>query len=134
MARITGTTTPTIRYYEAIGLLPPAHRAFGGQRTYGRDDVRKLAFIRRCREFGFPIAQVRDLVSLMDDQERSCREARTIAEAHLANLRSKLAEIQALERSILELIESSDRLCRYGPGANCGVLQQLAEPEDPEWQ
>ncbi|MBO0865344.1 MAG: MerR family transcriptional regulator, partial [Mycobacterium sp.] len=69
LARATGTTAPTIRYYEEIGLLPPAPRS-GGQRQYGDADVRRLTFIRRCRESGFPVEQVRVLASLTHDCER----------------------------------------------------------------
>src|SRR3712207_4811466 len=78
LAERTGTTTPTIRYYEAIGLLPPAGRQAGGQRRYGDDDVRRLTFVRRCREFGFSVEQVRDLVALVEDPARDCTEARDI--------------------------------------------------------
>jgi DNA-binding transcriptional MerR regulator len=59
LAKRTGTNGPTIRYYEEIGLLPAAERQPGGQRTYGEDDVKRLTFIRRCREFGFSVDQVR---------------------------------------------------------------------------
>ena len=64
LARQTGTSAPTIRYYEEIGLLRPAGRQAGNQRIYGEADVRSLTFIRRCRDFGFSIDQIRELVAL----------------------------------------------------------------------
>ena len=128
LAERTGTNSPTIRYYETIGLLPPAGRREGGQRRYDEEDVKRLTFIRRCREFGFPIEQVRDLVSLMGDRDRSCTEARDIAQAHLATVRAKLAELKALELSIAGFVESCDASCAGGPGPDCVILDDLSAP------
>lgn len=127
LARATGTHASTIRYYEDIGLLPPPNRT-GGQRRYGEDDVRRLTFIRRCRDFGFSVEQVRILTTLMQDSERSCRHARDLADAHLATVREKLQELHALERSIAEFIETADLACPGGSGTDCIVLHELAEP------
>lgn len=127
LARATATTPSTIRYYEETGLLPPPARV-GGQRRYRRDAVRLLTFIRHCREFGFPIEQVRTLATLMQDTDRSCSEARTVAEAHLASIRDKLVELHALERDIAGLLDAADVACVGGSGADCVVLRGLAEP------
>ncbi|MGH3559379.1 MAG: MerR family transcriptional regulator [Mycobacterium sp.] len=127
LAQVTGTTAPTIRYYEEIGLLPTPSRA-DGRRRYGNDDVRRLTFIRRCRHFGFSIAQVRRLATLMQDGERPCSEARGLAQAHLAVVREKLSELRALEHNIAGFIEAADVACAGGPGADCVVLEELAEP------
>src|ERR671939_2128059 len=108
LAEQTGTTTPTIRYYESVGLLPRAERRGGGQRRYGVADVRRLQFIRRCREFGFSIVQVRDLVGLVEDDTRSCTEARDIAEAHLESVRAKLAELRTLEAELAKFMRRCD--------------------------
>ena len=83
LAERTGTSAPTIRYYEQIGLLRLAARQPGGQRVYSRDDVERLTFIRRCRDFDFSIEQVRMLVSLMQDPNSSCMVARDMAAQHL---------------------------------------------------
>jgi DNA-binding transcriptional MerR regulator len=72
LARRVGTTAPTIRYYEEIGLLPRAERRENGQRSYGNDATERLTFIRRCREVGFSIEEVRTLINLMQDRKRSC--------------------------------------------------------------
>ena len=128
LAELTGTNTPTIRYYEQIGLLPRPDRRAGGQRSYGDDDVRRLTFIRRCREFGFPIEQVRALASLMQDRERSCLEARDIAQQHLTAVRGKLAELKALERTIDGFIQTCDAACAGGPAPDCVILEDLTKP------
>jgi DNA-binding transcriptional MerR regulator len=126
LAERTGTNAPTIRYYEEIGLLPIADRKSGGQRVYGEEDVKLLALIRRCREFGFPIEQVRSLVALLDDRERSCLEVRDLAREHLVSIRGKLKELRALERSIARFVESCNSLRLGGPGPDCVVLDDLS--------
>src|SRR5690349_10221422 len=131
LAAQTGVSTPTIRYYEDIGLLPRASRQDGGQRSYDVVDVRRLTFIRRCRDFGFSIEQVRDLVSLMRDRARSCEEAGALTRRHLADVRGKIAELEALARSIEAFMRKCETACAGGPGAECPVLEELAEPAPP---
>jgi len=126
LAKQTGTNVPTIRYYEEIGLLRPADRQAGGQRVYDDADVKRLTFIRRCRDFGFPIEQVRSLVGLVQDPQSSCMHARDMAEAHLATVRAKLAELKALERGIAAFVVNCDASCAGGPGPDCVILDELA--------
>ena len=125
LADRTSTTTPTIRYYEEIGLLPAPERQEGNQRRYGDEDVRRLTFIRRCREFGFSIDQVRTLASVTRDPSRSCTEARDVAHAHLLDVRSKLSELRALERSIAQFVSDCDAECAGGPGPECSIFDEL---------
>ncbi|CCV06245.1 DNA-binding transcriptional activator in response to Zn(II) [Mesorhizobium metallidurans STM 2683] len=128
LAERTGTNTPTIRYYEKIGLLPRADRQDGGQRRYGDEDVKRLTLIRRCREFGFSIEQVRSLAALVEDPDRSCLEARDLAREHLMVVRAKLRELQALERGIASFVASCETACAGGPGPDCTILEDLAKP------
>jgi DNA-binding transcriptional MerR regulator len=128
LAERTGTNAPTIRYYEEIGLLRSADRQSGGQRVYGDDDVRRLTFIRRCREFGFSIHQVRSLVSLVQSPQTSCMHARDLAQEHLAAVRAKLAQLKGLERSIAAFVASCDASCAGGPGPDCEILKDLSSP------
>jgi DNA-binding transcriptional MerR regulator len=126
LAAQTGTNAPTIRYYEEIGLLQRAHRRPGGQRVYGDADIKRLTFIRRCREFGFSIDQVRALISLVQDPRSSCMHARDLAQEHLAAVRAKLRELKALEGSIAAFIERCNASCAGGPGPDCVVLEDLS--------
>jgi DNA-binding transcriptional MerR regulator len=128
LAERAGTNAPTIRYYEEIGLLRPADRHAGGQRAYGEEDVKRLTFIRRCRDFGFSIEQVRSLVALVEDRERSCMEARDLAQEHLTAVRTKLNELKGLERSIADFVATCDASCAGGPGPDCAILEDLAKP------
>jgi DNA-binding transcriptional MerR regulator len=129
LAEQTGTTAPTIRYYESVGLLPRAARQAGGQRRYDADDVRRLQFIRRCRDFGFSIEQVRALLALVADERRDCTEARDLAQAHLDAVRAKLAELRALERDIAAFVRRCDERCLGGPGSACVPLAELTRPD-----
>jgi DNA-binding transcriptional MerR regulator len=128
LAERTSTNAPTIRYYEEIGLLPRADRQASGQRAYGDADVKRLTFIRRCRVFGFSIDQVRSLVALVQDRQRSCMDARDLAQEHLEAVRAKLHELKALERSIAGFIATCDASCAGGPGPECSILEDLAKP------
>jgi MerR family transcriptional regulator, copper efflux regulator len=121
LAERTGTTVSTIRYYEQIGLLRPAARS-GGQRTYDNEDVRRLAFIRRCRDFDFSIEEIRSLLSLMQ-RGASCTEARQLAESRLAELRRRMTELKALEVSIASLVTACAKTCDGGAAPDCVILQ-----------
>lgn len=126
LAERTGCTVPTIRYYEEIGLIPPAKRRPSGHRVYQSDSEELLTFIRHCRDFGFPIEQVRELVSLSRSQERDCVETLAIAQARLAAVRSKVAELRTLERSLARFVRSCSEMCAGGPAAQCSILKDMA--------
>jgi DNA-binding transcriptional MerR regulator len=126
LAKQTGTNAPTIRYYEDIGLLRSAGRQAGNQRVYGDVDVKRLTFIRRCREFGFSIDQVRSLVALVQDPASPCVQARDLAQAHLTAVRAKLAELKALERSLAAFVTDCDSSCAGGVGSDCVILDDLS--------
>lgn len=130
LAQQTGCTVPTIRYYEEIGLLPAGPRTDAGRRLYGQPAVKRLTFIRRCRDFGFSIDQVRELVGLVDQPDRPCVEVRDIASGHLKEVRKKLAELQALESSLAAFVVSCDSACAGGTSVDCTILEDLAQPAD----
>ena len=132
LADLTGTSVPTIRYYEQIELLRRAPRQAGGQRVYSREDVERLTFIRRCREFDFSIEQVRALVAIVHDPKSSCMDARDMAAEHLAAVRTKMRELKALERSLIAFVKSCDSSCACGPGPECVILDDLAKPSAAE--
>jgi DNA-binding transcriptional MerR regulator len=127
VAERTGCSVPTIRFYEEIGLIPKAARTDGGRRIYAEPDVKLLTFIRRCRDFGFPVEQVRTLVDLSTSRDRSCFEARDVAGEHLRNVREKIAEMKELERSLKEFVERCEVECADGPAAECIILDDLAD-------
>lgn len=128
LARHSGTTPPTIRYYEQIGLLRRPDRREGGHRVYGEADLQRLTFIRRCRDFGFPIEQVRELVSVTENADRSCNEVRDLARDQLAAVRARMEELRELEASLSVLVTDCEARCAGGPGPDCVILEDLSAP------
>ena|SRR5438477_6839338 len=129
LAAETGCTVPTIRYYEAIGLLPHASRRAGGHRIYRDADLQRLSFIRRCRDFGFSIEQVRDFVTLLGSPQRDCIAARDLTKRHLDAIRGKLKQLRALERDLKALVVDCNAQCVGGPAEACVILEDLALPK-----
>jgi DNA-binding transcriptional MerR regulator len=129
LAARTGTSVPTIRYYESIGLLQRAARQEGGQRLYTLEDIDRLTFIRRCRDFDFSIAQVRVLVDLVRDPSSTCTTARDLAAAHLASVRDKMRELRALARSLEAFVHDCDTACGGRSGPDCTVLGEMTRGE-----
>ncbi|MGO4568259.1 helix-turn-helix domain-containing protein [Rhizobium sp. 2YAF20] len=126
LAKATGTSTPTIRYYEEIGLLPTANRTASGQRNYDESDIGRLTFIKQCRDFGFSIEQVRVLVDLSISTERDCVETRDIAQAHLDEVRARMVELRALETRLQGFVTRCDDACAGGPGSDCVIVKDMA--------
>ena len=122
LARVADTKAETIRYYERIGLLPPPPRTAGNYRDYSDAHVRRLSFTRRARDLGFSIEQIRALLDLADQRERSCEAVDVIAREHLMDVKRKLADLAALRRELDSLI----RQCRHGTIAECRIIEALA--------
>lgn len=121
LAKQTGCNIETIRYYERIGLLPKPLRSQGGHRLYADDDVRRLAFVRRSRELGFTLDEVRRLLHYVDDGSYTCAEIREITVEHLAEVRRKLAELRRLERVLKDMVAT----CDGGNIPDCPILEKL---------
>lgn len=118
-------SVPTIRYYEQIGLIPKAMRT-AGRRLYNEDDVRRLTFIRRCRDFGFSLERVKDMLSLYENGDRDCAEVRDIAQAHLAEVRHRMRELRQLEKSLTRFVGNcNDEQCG-GTTSDCVVIDDLS--------
>lgn len=127
MSRITGVNIETIRYYERVGLLPSPARTAGGRRTYANGDVRRLAFVRRARDLGFSMADIRSLLDLGEPAQADCVDVCAVAGPHLAQIRDKIVALQRLET---ELARAIDR-CGSSGKRSCGVIEALC-PEAPE--
>jgi MerR family transcriptional regulator, mercuric resistance operon regulatory protein len=122
LAAATGVNLETVRYYERIKLMPPPARTASGHRAYEQDHIRRLAFIRRARELGFSIDQIRALLALAEPPRASCADVRDIARTHLDEVRAKLADLARLERILAETISR----CSGDPAPPCPVLNMLA--------
>ena len=123
LARKTGCKVQTIRYYEEIGLMPPVRRTAGNQRRYGPAEAARLAFIRHGRELGFPLDDVRELLDLSDQPERSCDAADEVARRHLAAVEARIASLRTLKAELKRMIAA----CGQGQVADCRVIEVLAD-------
>lgn len=128
LAELAGVTAPTIRYYEDIGLLPAAARSRSGQRRYDGATVERLTFIRRCRDFGFSLDQVRQLADLTQTATSDCLGAKEIAATRLTEVRARLQDLAALERTLNQMIDDCDAGCANLPGSDCAVFAEMAVP------
>ena len=122
LARRTGTKVETIRYYERIGLLPAPARTEGNYRRYAARHLERLSFIRRGRDLGFSLDEVRALLRLADDRAQPCAEVDRIARLHLTEVERKLADLAALRAELKQLIEQ----CGHGTIAECRIIEALA--------
>ena len=122
LAKATATRVETVRYYERIGLLAAPGRTQGNYRAYGSDALSRLSFIRRARDLGFSIDQVRNLLDLAGQAQGDCGSVDVMATEHLAEIDRKLADLTALRRELGALVSS----CRGGTIAECRILEALA--------
>jgi MerR family mercuric resistance operon transcriptional regulator len=117
----SGVNIETIRYYERVKLLPAPPRTASGRRVYDPTDLRILVFIRRSRELGFSLDEIRALLRLGGPEKASCREVREIAAHHLEDIRSKLHDLKKLER----LLATTVSRCSGRTAPDCPVLDIL---------
>ena len=121
-AGATGVSAKMIRHYESIGLIPAASRTFAGYRLYNDSDLHRLRFIRRARNLGFSIKQIETLLGLWNDQTRASAEVKKLALAHAKELETKIAEMQAMQRTLQALA----RHCHGDHRPDCPILDDLA--------
>ena len=125
LARRTNCKVETIRYYERAGLLPAPPRTEGGHRVYGDPHAAPLRFIRRGRQLGFTLDQIRELLVLVDGGELSCAGIQAIVVAHLGDVRRKISDLGRLENLLDELASR----CEGGDVPECPVIETLfSEP------
>lgn len=126
LSKATGCKVPTIRYYEEIGLMPPARRSEGNQRIYGQRELDRLSFIRHSRELGFSQAAIRELLRMTDAPERPCEDADRIAQEQLEAVERKISRLEALRDELTRMV----RQCEGGRIADCRVIEVLADHKE----
>ena len=123
LAEITNTKTVTIRYYERIGLLAAPPRTAGNYRVYDAEHVERLRFVRRCRDLGFTLDQVRDLLRLASQEHQECRAVDRLTAEHLAAVEQKIDDLTRLADRLRRI----KRRCRGGGTiAECRILDALS--------
>lgn len=120
-ARLSGVTAKMIRHYEQIGLIAPTVRTDAGYRVYRDKDVHELRFIRRARNLGFSLEQIRTLLSLWQDKSRASADVKRMASSHVEELDTRIRELTEMRDTLLGLAEA----CRGDQRPDCPILQGL---------
>ena len=124
---MSGVNIETIRYYEREGIVPRPARTPAGRRVYGDDEIARLRFVRRCRDLGFAIPDIRTLLDLSAGSDAPCADVKALGERHLQGVRRKLDELAGLERALSELVGR----CEDGR-TDCPMLNRLLADPGPE--
>src|SRR3954468_22281279 len=123
---LTGVSAKMIRHYESIGLIPEADRRTSNYRDYGTEDVHRLGFIRRARDLGFSIVEIRDLLKLWGDKRRSSRDVKALTLAHIKELDDKIALLGEMRSTLAHLAHCCDGNNR----PDCPIIESLAGETD----
>ena len=121
-SKASGVSAKMIRHYEDIGLLPKVARSFGNYRVYSANDIHVLRFIRRGRDLGFSIEEIRELLGLWRNKSRSSAAVKKIAGKHIADLRVKIAELE----SMVQTLDHLTRNCHGDHRPDCPILDDLS--------
>lgn len=123
LATVSGVNLETVRYYERIGLMSSPVRTANGHRAYEQEHLRRLVFIRRSRELGFNIENIRALLALSEPSRGCCADVKKITDLHLEMVRSKIADLQRLE----VILAATAQKCDGNHNSSCPVLDMLLE-------
>ncbi len=121
LSRHTGVNIETIRYYERIGVMPKPRRSDGGQRLYDEPQLNRLSFVKRSRELGFSLKEVRALLALIDGGEFTCNEIHAMTVDHRKRVQEKIADLKKLDRALKDLAAQ----CSLGDVPECAIVETL---------
>jgi MerR family copper efflux transcriptional regulator len=121
-AAASGVSAKMIRHYEEQGFVPKAGRTVAGYRVYRDNDVHALRFIRRARDMGFSLKEIKDLLGLWNNRRRASADVKRLADKHVKDLDQKIAEMQAMRRTLVNLVEH----CHGDGRPDCPILDDLA--------
>lgn len=127
-AEISGVTAKMIRHYESLGLIPEASRTLGDYRVYSEENLHTLRFVRRARDLGFSIAEIQNLLGLWRNQRRASAQVKRLALKHIAELERKIAELQSMRTTLLNLAEH----CHGDDRPQCPILNDLGRLPSPQ--
>lgn len=121
-AKASGVSAKMLRYYEDIGLLEPALRSASGYRVYRDVDIHTLRFVKRARGLGFSIGETAELLALWRDKSRTSAEVKSFALKHMADLKGKIQELEAMRRTLEHLVSH----CHGDARPDCPIIDELA--------
>src|SRR5215467_10978770 len=124
LSMATGVNIETIRYYERVGVISHPPRTRSGRRVYTPENRRQLSFVRRARELGFSLDEIRTMLALGGARRLSCGEVKRLALTHLDDIRQRIGDLRRLETTLATTV----RRCRGGTAPECPLLDDLMAP------
>ncbi len=121
LAKLADVKAETIRYYEKCDLIDEPPRSTGGHRIYSEEHLRRLTFIRRCRELGFSISEIRGLLDLAQGGEKNCEQVEQATKTHLADVHDKIKDLRKMEKTLKEMVKQ----CESNTAPACPVIEAL---------
>jgi MerR family mercuric resistance operon transcriptional regulator len=128
LSMATGVNIETIRYYERIGVMSHPPRTRSGRRVYVLENRRQLSFVRRARELGFTLDEIKTMLALGGARRMSCGEVKRLALTHLEDIRERIDDLTRLEATLAKTV----RRCRGDTAPECPILDDLTKPPSPE--
>ncbi|WP_312929268.1 Cu(I)-responsive transcriptional regulator [Stutzerimonas nitrititolerans] len=125
-SKASSVSAKMIRYYEQIGLTPPAHRTDSGYRAYTEADIHRLHFIRRARDLGFSVAEIGNLLGLWNDKSRQSADVKRLAQEHIAELERRMENMRQMAETLKTLVSC----CAGDERPDCPILDELQQPDD----
>lgn len=125
LAKQTGLSVQTIRFYEQEGLVSAPQRTEGNYRVYDTESLRQLGFIKQCRNLGLTLDEIRELIRYQATPEEACEEINHIVDSHVQEVDERIAELTALRAQLIQL---RTKCGRNRTAKNCGILQALTKP------
>ena len=129
LASQSGVKVETVRYYEQSGLMPDPPRTEGGHRLYTEEHLRRLIFIRRCRQLGFVMEEIRGLLGLIDGGNYTCGEVQALTLEHAKSVREKIKDLKRLEKTLTQIASE----CEGGAVPECAIVDALLDPKAKLW-
>ena len=129
LSRTTGCNIETIRYYERLGLLHKPLRTEGGHRLYNTNNQQRLFFIIKARRLGFSLERTREMLSLTENNERSCTEALDLVKSNLSEVKEKIGELQRIETALEQMANDCQGCCPGARAPECTIINFLSHPK-----
>lgn len=127
-AKASGVNAKLIRHYESIGIIPKASRTESGYRKYSDNDVHTLSFVRRARSLGFPMKEIKKLVSLWRNRSRASSDVKSLTLAHIKSLEEKIRDLEAMRASLVKLADH----CHGDDRPTCPIIEDLSNKREAE--